>query len=142
MAMSAGSAARNCGINSRIFFTTSMVLAPGWRRTHTDTARWVRYHSAVRISALESITLATSPSRNGAPVRLGDVAKVIDSSADIRTAEWYRTQRAVSVWVRRQPGANTIEVVKKIRELMPQFRAALPADIAMEVRHDRSQSIK
>ena len=80
--------------------------------------------------------------RNGAPVRLGDVATVIDSSADMRTAEWYRTQRAVSVWVRRQPGANTIEVVKKIRELMPQFRAALPADIAMEVRHDRSQSIR
>ena len=80
--------------------------------------------------------------RNGEPVRLGDVANVIDSSADIRTAEWYRTQRAVSVWVRRQPGANTVEVVKKIRELMPQFRAALPADIAMEVRHDRSESIK
>ncbi len=80
--------------------------------------------------------------RNGAPVRLGDVANVIDASADMRTAEWYRTQRAVSVWVRRQPGANTIEVVKKIRALMPQFRAALPADIDMEVRHDRSESIK
>ncbi len=80
--------------------------------------------------------------RDGAPVRLGDVAKVIDASADVRTAEWYRTQRAVSVWVRRQPGANTIEVVKKIRELMPQFRAALPADIDLEVRHDRSESIK
>ena len=79
--------------------------------------------------------------RDGATVRLGDVAKVIDASADVRNAEWYRTQRAVSVWVRRQPGANTIEVVKKIRELMPQFRAALPADIDLEVRHDRSESI-
>ena len=49
---------------------------------------------------------------NGAPVRLGDVANVIDSSANIRQADWYRTTRAVSLQVQRQPGANTIEVVR------------------------------
>jgi HAE1 family hydrophobic/amphiphilic exporter-1 len=78
----------------------------------------------------------------GAPVRLGDVATVIDSTANVRQAEWYRTQRAVSVWVRRQPGANTIAVVNQVKALMPQFKAMLPADIGLEVRHDRSVSIK
>jgi len=78
----------------------------------------------------------------GAPVRLGDVAQVFDSSANVRQAEWYRTQRAVSVWVRRQPGANTIAVVDQIKKLMPQFKAMLPAAIDLEVRHDRSVSIR
>jgi HAE1 family hydrophobic/amphiphilic exporter-1 len=78
----------------------------------------------------------------GAPVRLGDVATVLDSTANVRQAEWYRTQRAVSIWVRRQPGANTIAVVNQVKALMPQFKAMLPADIGLEVRHDRSVSIK
>ena len=78
----------------------------------------------------------------GAPVRLGDVATVLDSTANVRQAEWYRTQRAVSVWVRRQPGANTIAVVNQVKALMPQFKAMLPAAIDLEVRHDRSVSIK
>src|SRR5262249_30295337 len=80
--------------------------------------------------------------KQGAPVRLGDVANVIDSSANVRQAEWYRTQRAVSVWVRRQPGANTIAVVNQIKKVMPQFKAMLPAAIDLEVRHDRSVSIR
>jgi HAE1 family hydrophobic/amphiphilic exporter-1 len=79
---------------------------------------------------------------NGAPVRLGDVANVIDSTANVRQADWYRTQRAVSVFVDRQPGANTIEVVKQIRAILPQFEAMLPAGIALEIRHDRSESIR
>ncbi len=56
---------------------------------------------------------------NGAPVRLGDVANVIDSSANIRQADWYRTTRAVSLQVQRQPGANTIEVVQQIGRCSP-----------------------
>ena len=79
---------------------------------------------------------------NGAPVRLGDVANVIDSSANVRQADWYRTTRAVSVLVQRQPGANTIEVVKQIRALLPSFQANLPAGIGLEIRHDRSESIR
>ena len=79
---------------------------------------------------------------NGAPVRLGDVANVIDSSANIRQADWYRTTRAVSLQVQRQPGANTIEVVKQIRALLPSFLASLPAGINLEIRHDRSEIIR
>ena len=79
---------------------------------------------------------------NGAPVRLGDVANVIDSSANIRQADWYRTTRAVSLQVQRQPGANTIEVVRQIRALLPSFLASLPAGINLEIRHDRSEIIR
>jgi hydrophobe/amphiphile efflux-1 (HAE1) family protein len=79
---------------------------------------------------------------NGAPVRLGDVATVLDSTSNTRQADWYRTQRAVSVFVDRQPGANTIEVVQQIRAILPQFQAMLPAGIALEIRHDRSESIR
>ena len=68
---------------------------------------------------------------NGAPVKLGDVATVTDSTANLRQADWYRTQRAVSVFVQRQPGANTIEVVKQIRAILPQFQAMLPAGIEL-----------
>ncbi len=76
------------------------------------------------------------------PVRLGDVANVIDSSANIRQADWYRTTRAVSIFVQRQPGANTIEVVRQVRALLPSFMASLPAGINLEIRHDRSESIR
>ena len=79
---------------------------------------------------------------NGAPVKLGDVANVIDSTSNVRQANWYRTQRAVSIFVQRQPGANTIEVVKAVRAILPQFKAGLPAGIDLEVRHDRSESIR
>ncbi len=79
---------------------------------------------------------------NGAPVKLGDVATVLDSTANTRQADWYRTQRAVSVFVQRQPGANTIAVVKQIRSILPQFQAMLPAGIDLEIRHDRSESIR
>src|SRR6202789_2025414 len=79
---------------------------------------------------------------NSAPVRLGDVANVIDSSANVRQADWYRTTRAVSIFVQRQPGANTIEVVRQVRALLPSFMASLPAGISLEIRHDRSESIR
>ena len=79
---------------------------------------------------------------NGAPVRMGDVARVVDSVADVRQGNWYRGQRAISVTVMRQPGANTIEVVDNIKRILPQFRAILPAGIHLEVRHDRSETIR
>ena len=62
--------------------------------------------------------------RNGAPVRLGDVAQVIDSVENIRTANWFRGQRAIVLAIQRQPGSNTIEVVDAIKKVLPHFLAA------------------
>ena len=79
---------------------------------------------------------------NGAPVRMGDVARVIDSVSDVRQGNWYKGQRAITVAVMRQPGANTIEVVDNIKRILPQFRANLPAGIDLQVRRDRSATIR
>ncbi|MFC5582737.1 efflux RND transporter permease subunit [Rhodanobacter terrae] len=80
--------------------------------------------------------------RNGAPVTFGDVANVVDSVEDVRSADWYNDQRAVTVEIQRQPGSNTMAVVDDIKKMLPQFEAQLPASIRMRIFYDRSQSIR
>ena len=80
--------------------------------------------------------------RNGAPVRLGDVANVLDSVENIRTASWHNGTRAIVMAVQRQPDANTVEVVDRVRALLPTFRAQLPPSAKVEVMNDRSTSIR
>ena len=80
--------------------------------------------------------------RNGAPVRLSDVADVVDSVENERNASWYNGRRAISLSIFRQPGSNTVEVVDRIKALLPQLQAALPPGIEMVVRLDRSVSIR
>ncbi len=80
--------------------------------------------------------------RNGAPVTFGDVAHVVDSVENVRSADWYNDQRAVTVQIQRQPGSNTMAVVDDIKKLLPQFQAQLPTSIDMQVFYDRSQSIR
>ena len=80
--------------------------------------------------------------RNGAPVTFGDVAHVVDSVENVRSADWYNDQRAVTVEIQRQPGSNTMAVVDNIKKIMPQFEAQLPAAIDMQIFYDRSQSIR
>jgi len=80
--------------------------------------------------------------RAGALVRLGDVAVPIDSVENIRTANWFRGNRAIGLAVQRQPGANTIQVVNEIKAVLPHFMAQLPASLRLEVVHDRSDSIR
>jgi len=80
--------------------------------------------------------------RNGAPVRLGDVAAVKDSVENIRTAAWFKGKRAITLAVLRQPGSNTIEVVNEIKQVLPHFMEQLPASVKLEIVHDRSDSIR
>ncbi|MCW2243703.1 efflux RND transporter permease subunit [Azospirillum canadense] len=80
--------------------------------------------------------------RNGAPVRLGDVGAVLDSVENIRTASWHNGTRAIVLAVQRQPDANTVEVVDRVRALLPTFRAQLPPSAKVEVMNDRSTSIR
>ena len=80
--------------------------------------------------------------RNGAPVTFGDVANIVDTVENTRTADWLNDDRAITVAVQRQPGSNTIAVVDNIRRVLPQFQAQLPASIQMKVFYDRSQSIR
>ncbi|MCD6059987.1 MAG: acriflavin resistance protein, partial [Moraxellaceae bacterium] len=79
--------------------------------------------------------------RNGAPVRLEDVATVIDSVENNKVATWLVDKRAITLAIQRQPGANTVATVAAIREVLPKFQESLPAGIELKVLFDRSQSI-
>jgi len=80
--------------------------------------------------------------RNGNPVRLQQLGNVLDSVQNDKIMAWYDNTRAVVLAVQRQPGANTVEVVDRIRKLLPQFRAAIPAAVNLEVLIDRSLTIR
>jgi multidrug efflux pump len=80
--------------------------------------------------------------RNGAPVQLADVADVIDSAENIRQAAWMNDTPAVILNIQRQPGANIIEVVDRIKELLPQLTDSLPPSIEVDVLTDRTVTIR
>ena len=79
---------------------------------------------------------------NGAPVRLSDVATVTDSVENVRQAAWMNDAPAVIVNIQRQPGANIIAVVDRIKALLPQLKTALPASVQMTVLTDRTTTIR
>ncbi len=80
--------------------------------------------------------------RNGAPVRLRDIGKIIDSSTQPRTGAWYDTRRAELLLIQRQAGANTIAVVDQIKALMPRLRASIPPTVKVDLVADRSLTIR
>ena len=80
--------------------------------------------------------------RKGAPVRLGDVARAIDSIEVDRSANWFNGTRAISVPVLRQADGNVVEIANRIKELLPAFRAELPGAIEVAVRNDLSVQIE
>jgi HAE1 family hydrophobic/amphiphilic exporter-1 len=80
--------------------------------------------------------------RNGSPVRLQELGRVIDSVENDKQAGWRDSTRAIVLAIQRQPGTNTVEVVDAIRALLPAIRAQVPAAITIETLYDRSQTIR
>ena len=80
--------------------------------------------------------------RNGAPVVLSDVATVIDDVENAKLAAWMNDTPAVIVNIQRQPGANIIQVVDRVKSLLPQLRANLPASIDVSILTDRTTTIR
>jgi HAE1 family hydrophobic/amphiphilic exporter-1 len=80
--------------------------------------------------------------RNGAPVRLHEIADVIESVENNRQATWFNDNRAVMLGVLRQPGSNAVAVVDAVRERMPVYAAAVPASVNLQVINDRSISVR
>lgn len=84
--------------------------------------------------------------RNGAPVRLQDIAMVTDSVENDKIAAWYNTKgkstRAIVLAIQRQPGTNTIEVVDSIKQQIPSFRSQLPGSVDLNILFDRTESIR
>ncbi|HEY3269606.1 MAG TPA: MdtB/MuxB family multidrug efflux RND transporter permease subunit [Geothrix sp.] len=80
--------------------------------------------------------------KNGAPVMLSDVALVRDDVENVRLAAWKNTTPAVILNIQRQPGANIIAVVDRVKELLPQLRASLPAAVELTILTDRTTTIR
>ncbi|MGA2465927.1 MAG: MdtB/MuxB family multidrug efflux RND transporter permease subunit [Thermodesulfobacteriota bacterium] len=80
--------------------------------------------------------------RNGAPVRLSDVAEAIDDVENVNQSAWMNDTPSVILNIQRQPGANVIEVADRIKRLLPQLQSSLPASIKVSVLTDRTTTIR
>ncbi len=80
--------------------------------------------------------------RNGTPVQLGELGRVVDSVENDKVASWYNGTRSIILAVQRQPGTNTVEVVQEIRKILPTFREQIPAAVNMDILFDRSEPIR
>lgn len=80
--------------------------------------------------------------KNGAPVYLSDVAEVIDSAENVKLAAWKNTEPAIILNIQRQPGANVIKVVERIKKLLPVLLSVLPKDIHLTLLTDRTTTIR
>jgi len=80
--------------------------------------------------------------RNGSPIRLQELGRVIDSVQNDKLGAWFKGKRGIVLAIQRQPGTNTIEVVDNIKRLLPTFRAEVPPAINIDILYDRSQTIR
>jgi HAE1 family hydrophobic/amphiphilic exporter-1 len=108
---------------------------------------WGR-HQALTVEADGQLTRATDyrplivAYRGGSPVRLQDLGRVVDSVENDKIASWYQEKRSIVLAIQRQPGTNTVEVVDAIKQLLPTFRAQMPASVNLDILFDRSVSIR
>jgi HAE1 family hydrophobic/amphiphilic exporter-1 len=114
------------------------------------------YRQAVQILASGQLANASEFTnivvayRNNAPVRLGELAQVIDSVQDARVASWFGSrhegkldpQRSIVLAVQKQPGVNTVEVVQRVRELLPMFAKQLPESVRLDILRDKSDAVR
>ncbi|WP_373536256.1 efflux RND transporter permease subunit [Microcoleus sp.] len=80
--------------------------------------------------------------KNGQPVYLEQLGRVVDSVENTQLASWYNNDRAIILTIQRQPGTNTVEVVDTIQKLLPNLKTQIPSSIALGVMYDASQSIR
>ncbi|VVP83135.1 Multidrug resistance protein MdtB [Pseudomonas fluorescens] len=109
------------------------------------------FDGPTRVSMLDANDQLTSPEdyanlilayKNGAPLRLKDVAEIVDGAENERLAAWANLNQAVLLNIQRQPGANVIEVVDRIKALLPSITDNLPAGLDVTVLTDRTQTIR
>ena len=80
--------------------------------------------------------------RNGAPVKVEDVANAIDGVENSKVAAWFNDRRTIMLAINRQPGANTVATIDAIKAVLPSFQASLPPSIELQIHYDRSVSIR
>jgi multidrug efflux pump len=102
---------------------------------------WQIYANDQAKKAVDYIPLIVSY-HNGAAVRLADLGQVVDSVQDVRNAGYFNGKPCVMVIISKQPGANVIETVNRIKDILPQLRASMPAAIDLRIASDRTPSIR
>jgi HAE1 family hydrophobic/amphiphilic exporter-1 len=80
--------------------------------------------------------------RNGRPVHLSEIGRVLDDVENNQSAAWFRDKRAFVLAVQKQPGTNAVEVSDRVRALLPAFRQQLPAGVDLQIHRDRAESIR
>jgi hydrophobic/amphiphilic exporter-1 (mainly G- bacteria), HAE1 family len=80
--------------------------------------------------------------RNGLPLRLEELATVIDSVEDNKTIAWNNGARSIILAISRQPGTNTVQIVDSIRTLLPELQASLPPSVKLELLYDASETVR
>jgi len=95
-----------------------------------------------QIAAAEAYKPIIIAYRNGSPVTIGDVARIVDGLENDRTAGWYQGTPAVIIDIQRQPGANVIDVVSQIRAQIPKLQQAIPAGVNLTIVSDRTVTIR
>ena len=118
-------------------------LLDGYRQT-------VQIQASGQLINAADFTSVVVAYRNGAPVRLGELAEVIDSVQDARVANWYAERkgdrldpaRSIVLAVQKQPGVNTVEVCERVRALLPMFKRQLPESIELSVLRDNSEAVR
>jgi HAE1 family hydrophobic/amphiphilic exporter-1 len=99
-----------------------------------------------QLDSVEAFSGIVVAYRNGAPVRLGEIAEVIDSVQNRRVASWFykegKGSRAIVLAVQRQPGTNTVEVVDRIRALLPQLKNLIPPAVELDILRDSADAIR
>jgi HAE1 family hydrophobic/amphiphilic exporter-1 len=134
-------AARSIGIDE-----VSDALVSGNPNLPTGTL-WGR-HRAFTVQTTGQLTNADAfqslivTYRNGSPVRLNDLGRIVDSVENTKAASWLNNERAIILAIHRQPGTNTVAVVQSVKDILPKFQTLLPASMNLEILYDRSQSIK
>ena len=102
---------------------------------------WQIYANDQAKKASDYIPLIVSY-RNGAAVRLADLGEVVDSVEDVRNAGLYNSKPSVLLIITKQPGANVIETVDRVKAILPQLQASIPAAINLKIASDRTPSIR
>jgi multidrug efflux pump len=102
---------------------------------------WQIYANDQATKASDYIPLIVSY-RNGAAVRLADLGEVVDSVQDLRNAGLYNSKPSVLLIISKQPGANVIETVDRVKAILPQLQASIPAAINLQIATDRTPSIR
>ena len=108
--------------------------APNAART-----RWFPTVNLTNGAAFQSMVVTY---RNGAPVRIQDIGRAIDSVENNKVASWFKDKRAVILGIQRQPGANVVDVVNSVKEILPGLRTQIPQSVKLDFFFDRTESIR